>query len=134
MRIVLLTCLLLLMVAACENDRPSDPQTNTAFRKEGTLEFVRPDGSVIRSIEIEIAKDEAARQTGLMNRRQMTLGQAGEQYDASTQHCAALSENGDSGRNPETYFSVSLLSPIDPALIHAYRTAHRPAPAYGCWV
>ncbi len=75
MRIVLLTCLLLLMVAACENDSPSDSQTDTAFHKDGTLEFVRSDGSVIRSIEIEIAEDEATRQTGLMNRRQMTLGQ-----------------------------------------------------------
>ena len=75
MRIVLLTCLLLLMVAACGNDQPGDAQTDTGFRKDGTLEFVRPDGSVIRSIEIEVAEDEAARQTGLMNRRQMTLGQ-----------------------------------------------------------
>ena len=75
MRIVLLTCLLLLMVAACENDKPGASQTDAAFRKDGTLEFVRPDGSVLRSIEIEIAEDEAARSTGLMNRRQMTLGQ-----------------------------------------------------------
>ena len=75
MRIVLLTGLLLLMVAACENDSPSNSQTDAAFRKDGTLEFVRPDGSVIRSIEIEIAEDEATRQTGLMNRRQMTLAQ-----------------------------------------------------------
>ena len=75
MRIVLLTGLLLLMVAACENDSPSNSQTDAAFRKDGTLEFVRSDGSVIRSIEIEIAEDEATRQTGLMNRRQMTLAQ-----------------------------------------------------------
>ncbi len=75
MRIVLFTGLLLLMVAACENDSPSNSQTDAAFRKDGTLEFVRSDGSVSRSIEIEIAEDEAARQTGLMNRRQMTLDQ-----------------------------------------------------------
>ena len=75
MRIVLLTGLLLLMVAACENDSPSNSQTDAAFRKDGTLEFIRPDGSVIRSIEIEIAEDAATRQTGLMNRRQMTLAQ-----------------------------------------------------------
>ena len=72
MRIVLFTGLLLLMVAACENDTP---QNDFSFRHEGTLEFVRPDGSVIRSIEIEFAEDEAARQTGLMHRREMTLGQ-----------------------------------------------------------
>ncbi|MFB3133586.1 MAG: hypothetical protein ACE10K_13800, partial [Rhodothermales bacterium] len=75
MRIVLLACLLLLMVAACENDKPGGSQTDGAFRKDGTLEFIRPDGSVIRSIEIEIAEDAATRQTGLMNRRQMTLAQ-----------------------------------------------------------
>lgn len=74
MRIVLITGLLLLMVAACENNNQGS-QTDIGFRNDGTLEFVRPDGSVIRSIEIEIAEDEAARHTGLMNRRQMTLGQ-----------------------------------------------------------
>ena len=75
MRIILLTGLLLLMVAACGNDKPGNAQTDAAFSKDGTLEFVRSDGSVIRSIEIEIAEDEAARQTGLMYRRHMTLGQ-----------------------------------------------------------
>ena len=64
---------LLLLTAACTSqDTPPD---DGAFRADGTLEFVRADGSVIRSIEIEIAEDEASRQQGLMNRRQMTLNQ-----------------------------------------------------------
>lgn len=45
------------------------------FRKDGTLEFVRPDGSVIRSIDVEIAEDPSTRQQGLMYRRKMTLGE-----------------------------------------------------------
>ncbi len=71
MRIILFS--LLLLIAACASqDTPPDDGT---FRVEGTLAFVRADGSVIRSIEIEIAEDEATRQRGLMHRRQMTLDQ-----------------------------------------------------------
>lgn len=71
MRIFLLG--LLLLMAACTSE---DPRTDDgSFHVDGTLEFVRADGSVIRSIEIEIAEDQAARQRGLMHRRQMTLNQ-----------------------------------------------------------
>ena len=71
MRILLLGFMVLL--AACNaNDPPPDDGT---FRVDGTLEFVRADGSVIRAIEIEIAEDDASRQRGLMYRRQMTMSQ-----------------------------------------------------------
>jgi uncharacterized membrane protein (UPF0127 family) len=75
MRIALFACLLLLLMAACEDGKSGASQTDAAFRKDGTLAFVRADGSVIRAIDIEIAEDAAARQTGLMYRRQMTLAQ-----------------------------------------------------------
>ncbi len=63
----------MLFIAACAADTP--PPDDGAFRVDGTLEFVRADGSVIGPIEIEIAEDEASRQRGLMYRRQMTLNQ-----------------------------------------------------------
>jgi uncharacterized protein len=45
----------------------SEPQ----FRRDGTLEFLAQDDSVITTIAIEIAETEAARQQGLMYRRSM---------------------------------------------------------------
>jgi len=65
----------LLLLAACASKEETPPNADGPFRVDGTLAFVRPDGSVIRAIEIEIAEDEKARQTGLMYRRKMTLGQ-----------------------------------------------------------
>jgi len=47
----------------------SEPQ----FVKQGELTFVKPDSTVIVRIDIEIADDEAKRETGLMFRRQMEL-------------------------------------------------------------
>ena len=70
MRFFLLAAMVL--IAACASkDTPPDG----APLPKGTLEFVRADGTMIRSIEIEIAEDEASRQQGLMHRRQMTLNQ-----------------------------------------------------------
>lgn len=75
MRIALFACLLLLLIASCKDGKSSASQTDAAFRKDATLEFVRADGSVIQAIDIEVAADAATRQTGLMYRRQMTLTQ-----------------------------------------------------------
>lgn len=64
----------LLLMAACQSKEPP-PSNPDTFRADGTLTFLRPNGSSIRSIEIEIAADPATRQRGLMYRRQMTLNQ-----------------------------------------------------------
>lgn len=60
--------LLALLLFTCTLGCASDSQQAT-----GTLDFVAPDGSVIRSINIEIAADEETRQKGLMDRQQLTL-------------------------------------------------------------
>ncbi len=42
--------------------------TEIAFTKEGTLTLIKADGTVIRTIDIEIADDDYERETGLMHR------------------------------------------------------------------
>ena len=59
-----LVMLCALVVACNPADRPLDL---------ASLEFVGMDGNVIKSIHVEIAEDPAARQRGLMDRRQLTL-------------------------------------------------------------
>ncbi len=67
------TCLVcLILLAGCA---PDPPDADAGFSKDGSLEFLRPDGTIIRAIDIEIAEDEESRQRGLMERRQMTLGE-----------------------------------------------------------
>ena len=63
-------CILAIILAACGGQAPQAP---LEFRSDGTLSFLRADGSVIRTISIEIADDEESRERGLMGRRQMTL-------------------------------------------------------------
>jgi uncharacterized membrane protein (UPF0127 family) len=50
---------------------PAEPQ----FVKQGELTFLKPDSTKIVTIDIEIADDDALRGKGLMDRRQMELGQ-----------------------------------------------------------
>ena len=66
-RIGLLALIALTCALGCGREPDQLPQ--------GTLEFVAPDGRVIRSINIEIAANQASRQKGLMNRRQLPLDQ-----------------------------------------------------------
>lgn len=56
-----------------EADQPtlSGAPTDVSFRKDGTLTFVRPDGTPIRTIDIEIADTDSAVARGLMDRRSM---------------------------------------------------------------
>ena len=68
-----IACLILGLAAGCASE--SQPAADGAFRVDGSLDFVRDDGTVIRTIEIEASADEESRQRGLMHRRQMTLGQ-----------------------------------------------------------
>lgn len=71
----LLIAVFMMLVPACTSDTPTPDPSNTEFSREGELDFLAADGSVIRTIEIEIAQDAEARQTGLMYRRKMTLNQ-----------------------------------------------------------
>jgi uncharacterized membrane protein (UPF0127 family) len=77
MRLALLYGLLgLLLLPACKSEkRPPTVQTDIPFRNDGTLAFLREDGSVAKSIQVEIAETEEARTRGLMGRRAMTLDQ-----------------------------------------------------------
>ncbi len=74
-KITALGCLLagmvLLMSVGCTK---SDPSSSTvavepAFRPDGILDFVRPDGSIISRIVIEIAETPSSQAAGLMYRR-----------------------------------------------------------------
>jgi uncharacterized membrane protein (UPF0127 family) len=61
------------LLAACESERDRLPviQTDIPFDREGTLDFLRPDGSTITTIAIEIAETDSARMRGLMQRRSL---------------------------------------------------------------
>ncbi len=74
MRLLLLACLPLLL-AACGTDKPPPVLTDIPFTAQGTLDFVGPDGTLLRTIDVEFAETDSARQRGLMNRRQLTLSQ-----------------------------------------------------------
>ena len=72
------TFLLLLALgglAACESEPDTPPAGEPAFVREGTLDLLRPDSSVIATIDIEIAEDPQERQQGLMFRRDMSRQQ-----------------------------------------------------------
>ncbi len=63
----------LLLLAACEAEDDALPvlEGPPAFEQEGTLTFLRPDGSAAATIAIEIAETQAERARGLMARREM---------------------------------------------------------------
>lgn len=72
MRFSVLWILIGVMAVACSSDEDPAPQpTNTEFQREGTLSFHRAGGSVIRTIEIEIAETDRERNQGLMFRREL---------------------------------------------------------------
>lgn len=45
--------------------------TEIHFKKEGTLSLIKEDGTLLRTIDIEIADDDYQRETGLMHRASM---------------------------------------------------------------
>ena len=70
MRLSIFVAALLLLFAGCSDDTmreqlPDD--ANIAFRKDGTLTFVR-NGEDVATIDIEIAESDSARTRGLMQR------------------------------------------------------------------
>lgn len=69
MRTVLLTVLTVVLTGCNGSDDRNVIDMGTAFTKEGTLSFVRPDGAVIRTIDIEIAETTEEQGRGLMHRR-----------------------------------------------------------------
>ncbi len=82
MRIVSAALILLISgfsFVACNSteEEPVQPHTKhlnegqPQFKKEGTLNFLKPDGSAIATIDIEIADNVAEQQQGLMNRSYM---------------------------------------------------------------
>lgn len=73
MRALLLSFLVAVLLAGCTSDDDNRDviDTGTTFTKEGTLSFLQPDGSVIRTIDIEIADTDEERRRGLMFRRSM---------------------------------------------------------------
>lgn len=60
------------LLAGCgSDDNQNAISMGTEFTKEGTLSFVAPGDSVLRSIDIEIAETNEERSRGLMFRRSM---------------------------------------------------------------
>ncbi len=66
-------CLLLAAAGCTPEDDDALPtiRRDIPFRPDGTLDFVRPDGSVITTIAIEIAEGDSAQARGLMQRRSL---------------------------------------------------------------
>lgn len=67
----LLLLAILLLTGCGGEDNPDTISMGTEFTKEGTLSFVAPGDSVLRSIDIEIAETNEERTRGLMFRRSM---------------------------------------------------------------
>jgi len=68
------------VLISCNNNKepevPIKYNTQSKFEKEGELLFLKPDGTSIVKVNIEIADNDAERQMGLMNRSFMNNSQA----------------------------------------------------------
>lgn len=71
--VFLLAVLFLVGCKKKEEDNLPVVRSETPLRKDATLSFVAPDGSVVRQIGVEIAATPQARETGLMYRRALTF-------------------------------------------------------------
>ncbi len=78
MRPVLPALLLAVALAACSPDEPETPPSASgacqetpgiAYRTDGRLTFLRPDGAEVRTIAIEVADTDSTIQRGLMQRK-----------------------------------------------------------------
>jgi uncharacterized protein len=70
-RLVVLGLLALSLFAGCGGSDEPVIQTDIPFRPDGILEVLRPDGSVLTTLVIEIAEGDSARARGLMQRRSL---------------------------------------------------------------
>lgn len=71
-RLTLTLLLVVLSLAACETDQKRLPTVSEIpFQKQGTLDFLGADGSVLATIDIEIAESDSAQARGLMQRRSL---------------------------------------------------------------
>lgn len=70
-RLTLLLLPALLLLGACREDTDRVIQTDVAFQNEGTLTFLRDDGSAVTTIDIEVAETPQERARGLMQRRSL---------------------------------------------------------------
>ncbi|MEZ4700152.1 MAG: DUF192 domain-containing protein [Rhodothermales bacterium] len=62
----------ILLATGCGPDRDDRVvQTDIPFRTDGTLDVIRPDGSIVTTLAIEIAEGDSARARGLMQRRSL---------------------------------------------------------------
>lgn len=68
--------ILLTGLVACQgNEQQNVVNMDVPFEKEGRLQFLSPDDSVITAIDIEIADTPESRQQGLMYRRNLRMDQ-----------------------------------------------------------
>ena len=68
---VLALGLVVAVLAGC-NKKADDPIVGEpVFRKDGSLEFLNPDGSSIATIDIEVVSDRESQARGLMGRRSL---------------------------------------------------------------
>ena len=79
MILICLTIIPGIVIISCNSDeepkKPISQNTQPKFQKEGELLFLKPDGSSVVKINIEIADNDAEREMGLMNRSFMNNSQ-----------------------------------------------------------
>lgn len=59
---------LAILIAGCAGGDSDEVISQNKFSNDGSLEFLRPDGSVIATLEIEVVETEQAQARGLMGR------------------------------------------------------------------
>ena len=67
MRTILFAVIAVIALQGC-SEEPIEPAV-------GELDFLSSNGDIIRTIEVEFAEDDESRATGLMHRRQLSLGE-----------------------------------------------------------
>lgn len=65
---------ILIFVSGCGKEDTAETAPQNTFSNDGSLEFLRPDGSVIATLQIEVVESEEAQARGLMGRRSMPPG------------------------------------------------------------
>ena len=74
MKKIFITAICIGSLLACKENSSGAKKitpTEITFTKEGTLDLIKEDGTLIRTIDIEISDDDYQRETGLMHRASM---------------------------------------------------------------